>query len=69
MIEYAFRDLNMNRIEIRCGTGNAKSRAIPERMGFKNEGVARGSEWLHDRFIDLVVYAMLADEWVSGAVV
>lgn len=63
MIDYAFGDLKMNRVEIRCGTGNVKSRAIPERLGFSNEGVARQSEWLHDRFIDLAVYAMLAEEW------
>jgi ribosomal-protein-serine acetyltransferase len=63
MIDYAFNDLSMKRVEIKCGTGNAKSRAIPERLGFRNEGVARQSERLHDRFIDLVVYAMLAEEW------
>lgn len=63
MIDYAFHDLKLNRVEIRCGTENIKSRAVPERLGFKKEGVARQSEWLHDRFIDLVVYAMLAEEW------
>ena len=63
MVEYAFGELNLNRVEIKCGTGNIKSRAIPEKLGFRNEGIARQTEWLHDRFIDLVVYAMLAEEW------
>mgnify|MGYP000672157919 FL=1 len=67
LIDNAFNNLNLNRIEIRCGTENQKSRSIPEKLGFKLEGVARESEWLHDRFIDLAIYAMLADEWKGKA--
>lgn len=63
LIDNAFSQLNINRIEIRCGSDNIKSRKIPERLGFKEEGAARQAEWLHDRFIDLVVYSKLADEW------
>ena len=66
LIQNAFTELGMNRIEIRCGSENHKSRKIPERLGFKEEGTARQAEWLHDHFIDLVVYAMLAEEWGSG---
>lgn len=63
LINNAFENLNINRVEIRCGTENYKSRGIPERLGFKEEGIARKTEWLHDRFIDLVVYSVLASEW------
>ena len=60
---HAFDVLKLNRVELYCGVGNAKSRRIPERLGFREEGVFRQSEWLHGRFIDLVGYAMLAEEW------
>lgn len=63
LIDNAFTNLNLNRIEIRCGTANKKSRSIPEKLGFKLEGIAKESEFLHDRFVDLAVYAMLAREW------
>ena len=66
LIDNAFNNLEMNRVEIRCGAENHKSRCVPERLGFMEEGTARQAEWLHDHFIDLVVYAMLADEWGSG---
>lgn len=63
LINYAFNELKLNRIEIRCGVENKKSRKIPEKLGFREEGVVRRAEWLHDHFIDLVIYGMLASEW------
>ena len=63
LIGHAFDNLDVKRIEIRCCTENLKSRKIPEKFGFKLEGVARNGEWLHDRFCDLAIYAMLAEEW------
>ena len=63
LVEHAFRELRLNRVEIYCAVENVRSRRIPERLGFREEGVFRQAEWLHDRFIDLVGYAMLAEEW------
>jgi ribosomal-protein-serine acetyltransferase len=63
MLEYMFDAMMMNRAEIRCAIGNEKSIAIPIRLGFRKEGVARQAAWLNDRFIDLTIYSMLAEEW------
>ena len=67
LIDNAFGDLDINRVEIRCGSENTKSRRIPEKLGFKEEGTARQAEWLHDRYIDLVMYSILASEWHPDA--
>lgn len=65
MIDYAFLDLQLNRVEIRCATGNRRSCAIPVRLGFKREGVVRQAEWLYDRFVDHNVFGLLAGEWIE----
>ena len=63
LVNHAFTELKLNRVVIRCAARNHKSRAIPERLGFTNEGALRQAVWLYDHFIDLVVYSMLAEEW------
>lgn len=63
LIDYAFGNLGLNRIEIRCAPGNTRSRAIPERLGFREEGTIRQAEWLYDRYVDHIIYGMLRADW------
>ena len=63
LIRYGFDELNLNRIVIYVAPENLKSQAVPERLGFQKEGVLRQSIWIYDRFLDLVVYSLLASEW------
>ena len=65
VIDYSFNRLGLNRIEIRAGTENYKSQAIPQRLGFKKEGIIRQGEFVNNRFIDLFVFSMLKEEWKS----
>jgi ribosomal-protein-serine acetyltransferase len=63
MITHAFRELDLHRVQIRCATGNIKSCAIPQRLGFAHEGTAREAEMVNDRFIDLHIFGMLKQDW------
>jgi ribosomal-protein-serine acetyltransferase len=63
LTEYAFKELYLNKVEIRAAVGNKKSRSIPERLGFFNEGCIRQAEWLYDHYVDHIVYGMLVNEW------
>jgi ribosomal-protein-serine acetyltransferase len=65
LLSHAFDEWRLNRVEIRAGVGNARSRAIPERLGFVHEGVLREAERLGDRYVDHAVYALLAAEWAE----
>lgn len=63
LTEYAFIELKLNKVEIRASLENKKSRSIPERLGFVNEGCIRQAEWLYEHYVDHVVYGILAEEW------
>ncbi len=63
IISYAFRALGLHRIEIRVALKNLKSSSIPEKLGFKKEGILRQAELVNGEFHDLVIYSMLSDEW------
>ncbi len=62
LTDYAFDELKLNRVERLCGAENVKSRKIVEKLGFREEGMMRRSAWIHDRFVDFVIYGMLASE-------
>lgn len=63
VINYVFSDLYLNRIEIRAAEQNFKSRAIPEKLLFSNEGIVRQAEWINDHYVDHVIYGMLKEDW------
>ncbi len=63
LTDHAFDTWRLNRIEIRAAVGNRRSRAVPERLGFTEEGVLREAELVGDRYVDHVVYAILARDW------
>jgi ribosomal-protein-serine acetyltransferase len=65
LTDYAISELNLNKIEIRAAVGNKKSRSIPERLNFVNEGCIRQAEWLYDHYVDHIVYGILAEEWME----
>lgn len=62
IIDFCFSDLQLNRIEIKCGTENFKSKTIPEKLNFTKEGVIRRGELLYDKFIDLNLYSLLKSD-------
>ncbi|MBB6097203.1 ribosomal-protein-serine acetyltransferase [Deinobacterium chartae] len=63
--DHAFGGLGLHRVEMRCAVDNVRSRAVPERLGFRLEGILRGSYQVGDRFIDEALYALTADAWVA----
>jgi ribosomal-protein-serine acetyltransferase len=62
MIDFAFDDLNMNRIELRCVPENRASLKVAERLGFVLEGRLRQAEFLDHGPVDLLVYSLLRSD-------
>jgi ribosomal-protein-serine acetyltransferase len=66
LIRFAFGELALHRVSINVAPANARSRSIPERLGFTEEAVLREAGRTDAQgFVDLVVYGLLEDEWAS----
>lgn len=63
MVDYLFRVRALHRLEMQCAVGNARSRAIPEQLGFRLEGIRRESTWIATGFADHAWYGLLDTEW------
>ena len=63
LIDWAFDGWALNRVEIRAAVDNRPSRDVLRRLGLREEGVLRGVERIGGRYLDHVVYAVLASEW------
>lgn len=63
VIKFAYDELDINRIQIKCAVGNMPSKSIPKKLHFKFEGIERDGELLTgNRFTDLEVYSRLKNE-------
>lgn len=60
LIQLAFEEMDIHRIQIKCAVGNIPSKSIPLRLGFKYEGTERDGELLtENQFTDIEVYSKL----------
>ncbi len=66
IVSEGFQRFGLHRIEIRCATWNHRSSAIPRRLGFIEEGILREAQRLHNAWVDLRVFSMLAQDWKPG---
>ena len=62
LVTVLFERYGMERAVIRCDVRNARSAAIPQRLGFTLEGVERHAQRVNGEFIDLERYSLLRGE-------
>lgn len=64
LAEYAFEELDLNRLLIRVAVENRKSRMVVARLGFFEEGIEREGELLSSGlYTDLIRYSLLKEEY------
>lgn len=59
LIQLGREYFQLQKVEIRCATGNHRSRGIPERLGFAHEGTLRRAEKVGEQWHDHEVYGLL----------
>jgi len=63
LIDYAFKEMGLNRIQASADADNARSLAAIRRMGFKLEGTMRQKDFYKGAFHDDIVYSILREGW------
>ena len=66
IISYGFQVAHLHRIEIKAAVENLRSQAIPQKLHFKKEGILRQAELVNDRYLDLVLYALVKADWLAN---
>jgi N-acetyltransferase len=67
LLQFAFEQLNMYRVEFRADARNERSIAAMKSIGCKPEGILRSHMWLEDGSRrDSIVLSILKQEWENG---
>jgi ribosomal-protein-serine acetyltransferase len=61
--DFAFDELGLHRMELQAAVENVRSRAVAQRIGMREEGVARDGCRVAGGYLDSVTYGILEDEW------
>ena len=65
MLNHAFDNLNLHRIELSVLTDNFRAIHMYEKVGFIKEGTKRQCNFKQGKFVDMYMYAILRDEYVK----
>lgn len=65
LLDFAFGPLGLHRAEAACLPHNAASRALLMKLGFREEGMARGYLRIAGRWQDHVLYGLIAEEFAA----
>lgn len=59
LIDFAFNELHLHRVEIRCALHNTRSEKIAQTLGFKLEGTLKEAIFHYGDYFDTKLYALL----------
>lgn len=66
-IDFGFSVMRLNRIVIYIDPRNHPSQSLVRKLGFKHEGTLRQNTFHRGRFLDDMVFALLAEEWHANS--
>ena len=67
VLEFGFRQLEINRIEAEVMRGNTTSEKLLAKSGFKNEGILRHWMYWNDRRYDMTMFSLLRSDYTANA--
>lgn len=65
LIEYAFNELNLNKLCGRVAVDNIGSWTVAEKIGFECEGLEKHWLYIDGKYHDIKSYALLKEDWIK----
>lgn len=66
LLDYAFRELLLNRVYLYTETKNISAQKLFERVGFRQEGCIRQDLLSRGQYVDRYIYGILKSDWDNG---
>ncbi|UCC20850.1 MAG: GNAT family N-acetyltransferase [Promethearchaeota archaeon] len=64
--EYAFNELNLNKLHGGVAVDNIGSWSVAEKIGFKFEGIRKHEMYIDGRYVDTKVFRLLKEDWLKS---
>ncbi len=65
MVNYAFKTLNLNRIQLHVCAENTPAIKIYQKLGFVKEGILRQAMFRDGHYVDFWVMGILKEDWIN----
>lgn len=65
VIDFGFKQLEINRIEAEVMQGNVISERVLDKLNFRNEGVLRQWMFWNEKHYDMTMFSLLKTEWAE----
>ncbi|NVM35620.1 MAG: GNAT family N-acetyltransferase [Candidatus Lokiarchaeota archaeon] len=65
LIEYAFNELNLNKLHGGAAVENIGSWSVAEKVGFKFEGIQKNDMYVNGKYHDGKTYRILKEDWMN----
>lgn len=62
MIDIAFKDLRLHRLEAGIEPGNIRSMGIAKSLGMRREGLKKRALFLREEWVDLIMYTLTSED-------
>lgn len=66
MLKHAFLNMNLHRVELDLSEYNSRSKHLYEKCGFVYEGCKRNARYKNGRFVNVLQYAILKEDYLRG---
>lgn len=65
LLKFAFEEMNLNRIMLHVVSYNQKAIDCYKKLGFVEEGRLRQAHWGEGKYVDMLIFAILREEWLD----